>query len=103
MDHGEILGRIGFWKILVEINQAKYSTSAKGEEETTLWLWASSDEYSDGGSGELNGEDLARFHGLVLPRSRGSEIKFGVLNAEMGLRRMEVWRCSVPLRARYWS
>ncbi|GFY87149.1 hypothetical protein Acr_05g0007880 [Actinidia rufa] len=30
----------------------------------------------------------------------GSEIEFGVLNAEMGLRRMEVWRCSVPLRAR---
>ncbi|GFZ16785.1 hypothetical protein Acr_26g0000550 [Actinidia rufa] len=58
-------------KILVEINQAKYSTSPKGEEETTLWLWASSDEYSDGGSGELNGEDLARFHGLVLPWSRG--------------------------------
>ncbi|GFY96589.1 hypothetical protein Acr_11g0008950 [Actinidia rufa] len=30
-----------------------------------------SDEYSEGGSGELNGDDLARFHGLVLPRSRG--------------------------------
>ncbi|GFZ18585.1 hypothetical protein Acr_27g0003240 [Actinidia rufa] len=30
----------------------------------------------------------------------GSEIKFGVLNAEMGLRRMDVWRCSVSLRAR---
>ncbi|GFZ07299.1 hypothetical protein Acr_19g0002360 [Actinidia rufa] len=27
----------------------------------------------------------------------GSEIKFGVLNAEMGLRRMNVRRCSVPL------
>ncbi|GFZ10014.1 hypothetical protein Acr_21g0006130 [Actinidia rufa] len=33
----------------------------------------------------------------------GSEIKFGVLNAEMGLRRMDVWRCSVSLRARYLS
>ncbi|GFY92469.1 hypothetical protein Acr_08g0008650 [Actinidia rufa] len=32
---------------------------------------ASSNEYSDGGSGELSGDDLARFHGLVLPRSRG--------------------------------
>ncbi|GFZ00943.1 hypothetical protein Acr_14g0005780 [Actinidia rufa] len=30
-----------------------------------------SDEYSEGGSGELSGDDLARFHGLVLPRSRG--------------------------------
>ncbi|GFZ10787.1 hypothetical protein Acr_22g0001850 [Actinidia rufa] len=49
---------------------AKYSTSPKGEEETSLWLWASSYEYSDGGSGELSGDDLARFHGLVLPRSR---------------------------------
>ncbi|GFZ14843.1 hypothetical protein Acr_24g0010330 [Actinidia rufa] len=44
---------------------------AQGEEETALWLWASSYEYSDGGSGELSGDDLARFHGLVLPRSRG--------------------------------
>ncbi|GFZ09080.1 hypothetical protein Acr_20g0008880 [Actinidia rufa] len=53
------------------IDQAKYSTSPKGEEETALWLWASSYEYSCGGSGELSGDDLARFHGLVLPRSRG--------------------------------
>ncbi|GFS35789.1 hypothetical protein Acr_00g0042060 [Actinidia rufa] len=30
-----------------------------------------SDEYSEGGSGELSGDDLARSHGLVLPRSRG--------------------------------
>ncbi|GFY91375.1 hypothetical protein Acr_07g0015710 [Actinidia rufa] len=29
------------------------------------------DEHSDGGSGELSGDSLARFHGLVLPRSRG--------------------------------
>ncbi|GFZ06483.1 hypothetical protein Acr_18g0006530 [Actinidia rufa] len=29
------------------------------------------DEYSDGDSGELSGDDLARFHGLVLPWSRG--------------------------------
>ncbi|GFZ13865.1 hypothetical protein Acr_24g0000550 [Actinidia rufa] len=33
----------------------------------------------------------------------GSEMEFGVLHAEMGLRKMEVWRCSAPLRARYWS
>ncbi|GFZ14359.1 hypothetical protein Acr_24g0005490 [Actinidia rufa] len=50
-----------------------------------------SDEYSEGGYGELNGDDLARSHGLVLPRSRGfGDLKFGVLNAEMGLRRMDV-------------
>ncbi|GFY97974.1 hypothetical protein Acr_12g0005150 [Actinidia rufa] len=48
------------------------------------------DEYSEGGYGELNGDDLARSHGLVLPRSRGfGDLKFGVLNAEMGLRRMD--------------
>ncbi|GFZ10150.1 hypothetical protein Acr_21g0007490 [Actinidia rufa] len=29
------------------------------------------DEYSDGDSGELSGDDLARFHGLILPWSRG--------------------------------
>ncbi|GFZ18006.1 hypothetical protein Acr_26g0012750 [Actinidia rufa] len=29
------------------------------------------DEHSDGGSSELSGDDLARFYGLVLPRSRG--------------------------------
>ncbi|GFY91030.1 hypothetical protein Acr_07g0012260 [Actinidia rufa] len=29
------------------------------------------DEHSGGGSGELSGDDLAKFHELVLPRSRG--------------------------------
>ncbi|GFZ13610.1 hypothetical protein Acr_23g0019950 [Actinidia rufa] len=29
------------------------------------------DEHSDSGSGEVSGDDLARFHGLVLPQSRG--------------------------------
>ncbi|GFY87216.1 hypothetical protein Acr_05g0008550 [Actinidia rufa] len=29
------------------------------------------DEHSDGSSGEVSGDDLARFHGLVLPQSRG--------------------------------
>ncbi|GFY92949.1 hypothetical protein Acr_08g0013450 [Actinidia rufa] len=70
----EYVQLIRFWRVLVEIDQAKYSTSPKGEEETPLWLWASSYEYSDGGSGELSGDDLARFHGLVLPRSEGSEM-----------------------------
>ncbi|GFY95695.1 hypothetical protein Acr_11g0000010 [Actinidia rufa] len=30
-----------------------------------------SDEYFEGGSSELSGDDLARSHGLVLPQSRG--------------------------------
>ncbi|GFS35317.1 ARM repeat superfamily protein [Actinidia rufa] len=47
---------------------------AKGEEETTLWLWVSSDEYSDGGSGELNGEDLARFHGSFYLGQEGFDV-----------------------------
>ncbi|GFY87580.1 hypothetical protein Acr_05g0012190 [Actinidia rufa] len=52
-------GRID--RILVEIDQAKYSTSPKSEEETTLHL-RSTDEYPDSGSGELSGDSLARFH-----------------------------------------
>ncbi|GFS29295.1 hypothetical protein Acr_00g0006140 [Actinidia rufa] len=60
------------------------------------------DEHSEGGSGELNGDDLARFHAerdLFYLGQEGSEIKFGALNA-MGLCRMNVRRCSVPLGAR---
>ncbi|GFZ02257.1 delta 1-pyrroline-5-carboxylate synthase 2 [Actinidia rufa] len=49
---------------------AKYSTSPKGKEKTELRL-RPTDEYPDSGSGELRGDSLARFHGLVLPRSRG--------------------------------
>ncbi|GFZ18596.1 hypothetical protein Acr_27g0003350 [Actinidia rufa] len=80
---GDIIGKIAIWRvshncwcrggeksrdgridrILVEIDQAKYSTSPKGEEETTLWLWASSVEIAWRGS-MLN-------IGLVLRRSRG--------------------------------
>ncbi|GFS29987.1 hypothetical protein Acr_00g0009550 [Actinidia rufa] len=52
-------GRID--RILVEIDQAKYSTSPKSEEETTLHL-RPTDEYLDSGSGELSGDSLARFH-----------------------------------------
>ncbi|GFS30493.1 hypothetical protein Acr_00g0012220 [Actinidia rufa] len=40
-DIGDIIGEIAIWRV-------KYSTSPKGEEETALWLWASSYEYSDG-------------------------------------------------------
>ncbi|GFZ19550.1 hypothetical protein Acr_28g0002550 [Actinidia rufa] len=52
-------GRID--RILVEIDQAKYFTSPKSEEETALHL-RSTDEYPDSGSGELSGDSLARFH-----------------------------------------
>ncbi|GFS41659.1 hypothetical protein Acr_00g0075600 [Actinidia rufa] len=55
-DVGDIIGKIVIWR-------AKYSTSPKGEEETALWLWASSVEIVWRGS-MLN-------VGLVLPRSRG--------------------------------
>ncbi|GFZ06468.1 hypothetical protein Acr_18g0006380 [Actinidia rufa] len=48
---------------LVEIDQAKYSTSPKGEEETALWLWAS--------SVEIAWRDPMLNVGLVLPRSKG--------------------------------
>ncbi|PSS15969.1 hypothetical protein CEY00_Acc13462 [Actinidia chinensis var. chinensis] len=48
-------------RILVEIDQAKYSTSPKSEEETALPL-RSTDEYLDSDSGELSGDSLARFH-----------------------------------------
>ncbi|GFY88358.1 hypothetical protein Acr_06g0002980 [Actinidia rufa] len=60
------LGDIGEhnWKDCHLESQVLYL--AQGKEETSLWLWASSYEYSDGGSGELSGDDLARFHGLVL-------------------------------------
>ncbi|GFY97417.1 hypothetical protein Acr_11g0017230 [Actinidia rufa] len=50
------------------------------------------DEHSDGGSGELSGDDLAKFHGLVLPRSRGFEDSVWQSNV-MGLHGIDVWRC----------
>ncbi|GFS31549.1 hypothetical protein Acr_00g0018040 [Actinidia rufa] len=52
-------GRID--RTLVEIDQAKYSTSPKSEEETALHL-RPTDEHPDSGSGELSGDRLARFH-----------------------------------------
>ncbi|GFS40550.1 hypothetical protein Acr_00g0069250 [Actinidia rufa] len=67
MDHGEILGRIGIWwrsikpSILPRPRARRRQHFGSGR----------SDEYSEGGYGELNGDDLARSHGLVLPRSRG--------------------------------
>ncbi|GFZ19884.1 hypothetical protein Acr_28g0005890 [Actinidia rufa] len=69
----------------VEIDQAKYSTSPKGEGEIALWLRASSIEIAWRGP-MLN-------VGLVLPRSRGFGDSVWHSNAEMGLHRTDVWRC----------
>ncbi|GFY85148.1 hypothetical protein Acr_03g0019220 [Actinidia rufa] len=125
MDHGEILGRIGMERYLGDVGDiigkiaiwrvSRNCWCRDGENLASIKLSilprprarrrqhlssGRSDEYSEGSYGELNGDDLARFHGLVLPRSRGfGDIKFGVLNA-MELRRMNVRRCSVPLGAR---
>ncbi|GFZ04813.1 lysyl-tRNA synthetase 1 [Actinidia rufa] len=91
------LGVASMVRILVEmerleIDQAEYSTSPKGEGEIARWLRASSIEIAWRGS--MDSFYLGQ---------EGSEIKFGVLNAEMGLHRMDFWRCSISLGARYLS
>ncbi|GFZ21350.1 hypothetical protein Acr_29g0005120 [Actinidia rufa] len=51
--------RRGFWwrwSLEMRIDQASTFYLAQGEEETALWLWASSYDTSDGGSGELSGD-----------------------------------------------
>ncbi|GFY83417.1 calcineurin B-like protein 8 [Actinidia rufa] len=58
----------GFWRVLVEIPSILHRPRARMRQYPGSWR---ADEHSDGGSGELSGDDLARFHGLVLPRSRG--------------------------------
>ncbi|GFZ00822.1 hypothetical protein Acr_14g0004570 [Actinidia rufa] len=68
MDHGKILERIGFWRVLVEILSILPRPRARRRQYPGSWR---ADEHSDGGSGELSGDDLAKFHGLILPRSRG--------------------------------
>ncbi|GFY98028.1 hypothetical protein Acr_12g0005690 [Actinidia rufa] len=72
-DVGDIIGeiaiwRIGFWRDLVEILSTLPRPRARRGQYPGSWR---ADEHSDGGSGELSGDDLAKFHGLVLPRSRG--------------------------------
>ncbi|GFY98633.1 hypothetical protein Acr_13g0000340 [Actinidia rufa] len=49
---------------------SKYFTSLMARRRQYPSSWRA-DEHSDGGSGELSGDDLVKFHGLVLPRSRG--------------------------------
>ncbi|GFY86119.1 hypothetical protein Acr_04g0008570 [Actinidia rufa] len=88
----------GEFKAAVTDSAATYFS----EEKTALWLWASSDEYSDGGSGELSGDDLARFHGLVLPRSKRFGDSVWHSNVEME-HRINVWRCPLsPLGRGTW-
>ncbi|GFZ21686.1 hypothetical protein Acr_29g0008480 [Actinidia rufa] len=68
-DIGDIIGKIAIWRVSrncwcrggENLARGQVLYLAQGEEETALWLWASSYEYSDGGSGELSGDDLARF------------------------------------------
>ncbi|GFZ01681.1 hypothetical protein Acr_15g0002900 [Actinidia rufa] len=59
--------QIGFWRVLVEILSNLPRPMARRRQYPSSWR---ADERSDGGSGELSGDDLARSHGLVLPRSR---------------------------------
>ncbi|GFS36871.1 hypothetical protein Acr_00g0048390 [Actinidia rufa] len=100
---GDIIEKIAIWRVSrncwcrggenltmgeidrVEIDQAKYSTSPKGEGEIAHWLRASSIEIAWRGP-MLN-------VGLVLPRSRGFGDSVWPFNAEMGLHRTDVWRC----------
>ncbi|GFZ03473.1 hypothetical protein Acr_16g0000970 [Actinidia rufa] len=58
----------GFWRDLVEILSTLPRPRARRGQYPGSWR---ADEHSDSGSGELSGDDLAKFHGLVLPRSRG--------------------------------
>ncbi|GFY95844.1 hypothetical protein Acr_11g0001500 [Actinidia rufa] len=57
-----------FWRDLVEILSIIPRPRAKRRQYPGSWR---ADEHSDGGSGELSGDDLVKFYGLVLPRSRG--------------------------------
>ncbi|GFZ04833.1 hypothetical protein Acr_17g0004050 [Actinidia rufa] len=57
-----------FWRVLVEIPSILPRPMARRRQYPSSWR---ADDQSDGGSGELSGDDLARSHGLVLPRSRG--------------------------------
>ncbi|GFY95843.1 hypothetical protein Acr_11g0001490 [Actinidia rufa] len=58
----------GFWRDLVEILSIIPRPRARRRQYPGSWR---ADEHSDGGSGELSGDDLVKFYGLVLPRSRG--------------------------------
>ncbi|GFZ18566.1 hypothetical protein Acr_27g0003050 [Actinidia rufa] len=102
-DVGDIIGKIAIWRVSrncwcrggenLARGRGGDSTLALGElTSTPMVALASSVEIAWRGS--------VLIVRLVLPRSRGfGDIKFGVPNA-MGLRRMNVRRCSVPLGAR---
>ncbi|GFZ12852.1 hypothetical protein Acr_23g0012370 [Actinidia rufa] len=57
-----------FWRDLVETLSILPRPRARRKQYPGSWR---ADEHSGGGSGELSGDDLAKFHELVLPRSRG--------------------------------
>ncbi|GFZ12342.1 hypothetical protein Acr_23g0007270 [Actinidia rufa] len=77
----------GFWRDLVEILSILPCPRARRRRYPGSWR---ADEHSEGGSGELSGDDLAKFHELVLPRSRGFRESVWHSNAEMGLHRTDV-------------
>ncbi|GFY84078.1 hypothetical protein Acr_03g0008520 [Actinidia rufa] len=52
----------GFWRDLVEILSILPRPRARRRQYPSSWR---ADEHSDGGSGKLSGDDLAKFHGLV--------------------------------------
>ncbi|GFY97468.1 hypothetical protein Acr_12g0000090 [Actinidia rufa] len=86
-DVGDMIGKIAIWRVS---RQVLYLP--KGEEEIALWLWASSYEYSDGGSGELSRDSLARFNGSSYLGQEGSEIALGILMWRWNFIGL-VWRC----------
>ncbi|GFY94438.1 hypothetical protein Acr_09g0008840 [Actinidia rufa] len=93
-DVGDIIGKIAIWRIRFWWRSIKLSILPRPRARRRQHLSSGrSDEYSEGGYGELNGDDLARSHGLVLPRSRGFGDSVWHSNAEMGLHRIDVWRC----------
>ncbi|GFY95042.1 hypothetical protein Acr_10g0004270 [Actinidia rufa] len=100
-DVGDIIGKIAIWRDSGGDGESgdgdsKYSTSPKGEEEAvfnsdqlmSILMVALASSVETAWRGSMDSFYLGQ---------EGSEIEFGVLNAEMGLHRMDVWRCSVSL------
>ncbi|GFY97748.1 glucan synthase-like 4 [Actinidia rufa] len=99
-DIGDIIGKIAIWRVSCNCWCREGENLARGRgggNTLTLGDLTSTLRVALVSSMEMTWRDSVDSFYLG---QEGSEIKFGVLNAEMGLRRMEVWRCSVPLRAR---
>ncbi|GFZ16041.1 hypothetical protein Acr_25g0004500 [Actinidia rufa] len=61
----------GFWRVLMEIPSILPRPMARRRQYPSSWR---ADEHSDGGSGELRGDDLAKFHGLIRLPDEGETI-----------------------------